>query len=146
MWRICKAPQLCPGVYCQMNCTEYERSRVSVPVISASFNDMQRHCVCYISCLITSTIAETAGEASAPLAKIVNIPDDEPVAHEKSSSTASPCSPTRRTHFEEYVQTLRSCDGVLSKYEVAKFLQARGSVMLVLLVVQAAAEHEKKPR
>ena len=54
------------------------------------FSGPQWQLVFYFSSLITSTIAETAGEALARRAEVVNIPDYEPVVYEKTQFNGKP--------------------------------------------------------
>ena len=70
-----------------------------------------------------STVAEAASEALVPPAEVVNIPENEPEWMRKSSSTASSRAPTRLTLFESYITILRSQDDVLSKNDVADYVQ-----------------------
>ena len=70
-----------------------------------------------------STVAEAASEALVPPAEVVNIPENEPEFKRKSSSTARLRAPTRLTLFESHITILTSLDDVLSKNEVADYVQ-----------------------
>ena len=88
-----------------------------------------------------STVAETAGEASAPPVEVVNIPNDKPVVHEKIQFKGKPTFTKKIMSSKRYIKSLISLDDALAKNEVTGYLQACCSAVRV---VRAAAKHDKK--